>query len=165
MIEVQIIHASSSERKEVLEYDPLEDAHHLRVLQLYLDVLSWVLLSGSPERSDQTREHLLGRGTDKWDRRQSQEGYALSPRPSSRMWHARLKLTPIYQILDAVWPGGESSIKVLPKGAISEARPKWLNTSSFAGIVVGRGNLEIRSFSTGEREGCSVTMLLRTPNR
>jgi serine phosphatase RsbU (regulator of sigma subunit) len=65
--------------------------------------------------------------------------------------------------LDAVWPGGESSITVLPKGVTSDRRPVWLNTGSFAGIVVDQGSLEIRSFSTGEREGCSVTMLLRIP--
>jgi serine phosphatase RsbU (regulator of sigma subunit) len=63
----------------------------------------------------------------------------------------------------AVWPGAETSITVLPKGAIGRARPKWLDTDSFAGVVVNRGSLEIRSFSTAEREGCSVTMLDRIP--
>jgi len=63
----------------------------------------------------------------------------------------------------AVWPGAGTSITVLPKGATSEARPKWLDTGSFAGVVVDRGSLEIRSFNTAEREGCSVTMLERIP--
>src|SRR5260370_28040504 len=63
----------------------------------------------------------------------------------------------------AVWPGAETSITLLPKGATSEARPKWLDTGSFAGVGVDRGRLEIRSFSTAEREGCSVAMLDRIP--
>src|SRR5437868_5610931 len=52
--------------------------------------------------------------------------------------------SPIFtKYLDAVWPGGESSITVLPKGVTSERRPVWLNTGSFAGIIVDRGSLEI----------------------
>jgi serine phosphatase RsbU (regulator of sigma subunit) len=70
---------------------------------------------------------------------------------------------PFTEDLDALWPGSTSSITVLPKGVISGARPKWLDTESFAGIVVDRGSLEIRSLSTKEREGCSVTMLQRIP--
>ena len=63
----------------------------------------------------------------------------------------------------AVWPGAETSITVLPKEATDTAKPKWLDTDSFAGVVVDRGNLQIRSFSTAERPGCSVTMLERIP--
>jgi serine phosphatase RsbU (regulator of sigma subunit) len=63
----------------------------------------------------------------------------------------------------AVWPGAQTSITVLPKRATSRAKPKWLETDSFAGVVVDRGSLEIRSFSTAEREGCSVTILERIP--
>jgi serine phosphatase RsbU (regulator of sigma subunit) len=63
----------------------------------------------------------------------------------------------------AVWPQAETSITVLPKGTIRRAGPKWLDTDSFAGVVVDRGSLEIRSFRTAEREGCSVTMLDRIP--
>jgi serine phosphatase RsbU (regulator of sigma subunit) len=74
-----------------------------------------------------------------------------------------LNSPPFTEYSSAVWPGSESSITVLPKGVASERRPVWLNTGSFAGIVVDRGSLEIRSFSTGEREGCSVTILLRIP--
>jgi serine phosphatase RsbU (regulator of sigma subunit) len=74
-----------------------------------------------------------------------------------------LNSPPFTEYSNAVWPGSESSITVLPKGVASERRPVWLNTGSFAGIVVDRGSLEIRSFSTGEREGCSVTILLRIP--
>src|SRR5438270_10098292 len=63
----------------------------------------------------------------------------------------------------AVWPGAETLITILPKGAISRAKPKWLDTHSFVGVVVDRGSLEIRPFSTAERQGCSVTMLERIP--
>jgi serine phosphatase RsbU (regulator of sigma subunit) len=63
----------------------------------------------------------------------------------------------------AVWPGAATSITVLPRGAVNRARPKWLDTDSFAGIVVDRGRLEILSFRTAERRGCSVTMLDRIP--
>jgi len=62
-----------------------------------------------------------------------------------------------------VWPGAETLITVLPKGAINRAKPKWLDSDSFAGVVVDQGNLEIRSFRTAERPGCSVTMLERIP--
>jgi HAMP domain-containing protein len=65
--------------------------------------------------------------------------------------------------LDAVWPGSESSITVLPKVVKSDRRPAWLDTGSFAGIVADRDNLEIRSFNAVQREGCSVTILLRIP--
>jgi serine phosphatase RsbU (regulator of sigma subunit) len=72
--------------------------------------------------------------------------------------------SPIFaEYLDAVWPGAETLITVRPKEAIDTANPKWLDTGSFAGIVVDRTGLEIRSFSMGKREGCSVTMLLRIP--
>lgn len=67
------------------------------------------------------------------------------------------------EYLHALWPGSESTITVLPKGMTREHRPGWLGTGSFVGIVADRGSLEIRSFGTGERAGCSITMLLRTP--
>jgi serine phosphatase RsbU (regulator of sigma subunit) len=63
----------------------------------------------------------------------------------------------------AVWPEAQSSIVVLPKGATNEAKPAWLDTGSFAGTVVDQGRLEIRSFRTEQRDGCSATMLLRVP--
>ncbi|HTU47215.1 MAG TPA: SpoIIE family protein phosphatase [Bryobacteraceae bacterium] len=62
-----------------------------------------------------------------------------------------------------VWPGAETLITVLPKGAINRAKPKWLDSDSFAGVVVDQGHLEIRSFRTAERPGCSVTLLERIP--
>jgi hypothetical protein len=62
-----------------------------------------------------------------------------------------------------VWPGGQSFVTVLPKGGAQEGIPTWLKSNSFAGVVVDRGSLEIRSFSTGERQGCSVRVLLRIP--
>jgi serine phosphatase RsbU (regulator of sigma subunit) len=63
----------------------------------------------------------------------------------------------------AVWPEAQSLVTVLPQGVTREARPAWLPTGSFAGIVVDRDRLEIRSLRTVERAGCSVTMLLRIP--
>jgi hypothetical protein len=42
-------------------------------------------------------------------------------------------------------------------------KPSWLDADSFAGIVVDRGNLEIRSFRSVEREGCSMSALVRIP--
>jgi serine phosphatase RsbU (regulator of sigma subunit) len=64
---------------------------------------------------------------------------------------------------NAVWPGGQGSITVLPKEVIRPGRSMWLDKDSFAGIVVDRDSLEIRSLRTAEREGCSVTVLLRVP--
>jgi hypothetical protein len=61
----------------------------------------------------------------------------------------------------AVWPEGQSSVTVLPKGARTAVKPDWFDTPSFAGIVVDRGNLEIRSFRSVEREGCSISALVR----
>jgi serine phosphatase RsbU (regulator of sigma subunit) len=63
----------------------------------------------------------------------------------------------------AVWPGGQSLFTVQPKEVTRAGRPMWLDTGSFAGIVVDGGSLEIRSFRKEEREGCFVTMLLRVP--
>jgi serine phosphatase RsbU (regulator of sigma subunit) len=62
-----------------------------------------------------------------------------------------------------VWRGAQSFVSVRPKGVTRESRPMWLDTGSFNGVVVDRGSLEIRSFSTAERQGCSVTMLVRIP--
>src|SRR5437868_2363467 len=46
--------------------------------------------------------------------------------------HAPTSNSPLFaKYLDAVWPGGESSSTVLPKGVTSERRPLWLNTNSF----------------------------------
>jgi hypothetical protein len=59
----------------------------------------------------------------------------------------------------AVWPESQSTVAVLPKGNRDVTGPAWLKTSSFGGIVVDRGALEIRSFRRVERPGCSVTML------
>lgn len=69
----------------------------------------------------------------------------------------------VTEYLDALWPGSKSSITVVHKRWTSDGRPVWLNTDSFAGVVVDHGHLEIRSFSTEERHGCSVSVLLRVP--
>lgn len=63
----------------------------------------------------------------------------------------------------AVWPEGQSSVTVLPKGARAAVKPGWLDKDSFAGIVVDRGSLEIRSFRSVEREGRSMSVLVRVP--
>ena len=61
----------------------------------------------------------------------------------------------------AVWPEGQSSVSVLPRGTSVATKPNWLNTASFAGVVIDRGNLEIRSFRSVEREGCSTSVLVQ----
>src|ERR1700761_4842017 len=63
----------------------------------------------------------------------------------------------------AVWPGARTSIPILPKGPHISRAPRWVDTASFAGVVAERGSVEIRSFSTAERNKCSVTMLERIP--
>jgi serine phosphatase RsbU (regulator of sigma subunit) len=67
------------------------------------------------------------------------------------------------EYLDALWPGSKSSIRALPERQTRDGTPVWLNSGAFAGVVVDRGNLEIRTFSTEERRGCSVSVLLRVP--
>jgi serine phosphatase RsbU (regulator of sigma subunit) len=61
----------------------------------------------------------------------------------------------------SVWPEGQSSVSVLAEGARDAMKPGWLDTDSFAGIVVDRGNLEIRSFRFVEQKGCSMSVLVR----
>ncbi len=63
----------------------------------------------------------------------------------------------------AVWPGDQSLVTVVPKEVTPAGKPMWLEMDSFAGIVVDAGRLEIRSFRSEGRAGCSVTMLLRVP--
>src|ERR1700722_14724056 len=67
------------------------------------------------------------------------------------------------EYVDAAWPESQSLVSVLPKGATHGVSSTWHNTSSLAGIVADRGSLEIRSFRSVEREGCSVTILVRNP--
>jgi serine phosphatase RsbU (regulator of sigma subunit) len=71
--------------------------------------------------------------------------------------------TEFTEYLDAVWPGSQDLVTVLPNGVTRGAGPAWLNTDSFAGIVVDRGSLEIRFLRTAKREKCSVTVLVRIP--
>ena len=61
----------------------------------------------------------------------------------------------------AIWPEGQSSVTVFPNQARAAMKPAWLDADSFAGVVVDRGNLEIRSFRFVEREGCSMSVLVR----
>jgi hypothetical protein len=61
----------------------------------------------------------------------------------------------------AIWPEGQSSVTVFPNGGPSAIKPGWLDADSFAGVVVDRGNLEIRSFRFVERDGCSMSVLVR----
>lgn len=78
--------------------------------------------------------------------------------------HERASNSPlITEYLRAVWPGSQTLITATPKEVTDSDRPTWLRTGSFAGIVVDRGSLDIRSFHNVERETCWVTMLVRTP--
>jgi serine phosphatase RsbU (regulator of sigma subunit) len=63
----------------------------------------------------------------------------------------------------SVWPGGQSLVAVLPSGVTHEGTPTWAGGNSFAGIVVDRDSLEIRSLRTAQRGGCFVRVLLRVP--
>jgi hypothetical protein len=67
------------------------------------------------------------------------------------------------EYLDAAWPESQSLVSVLPKAANHGISSTWHDTGSFAGIVADGGSLEIRSFRSIEREGCSVTILVRNP--
>lgn len=61
----------------------------------------------------------------------------------------------------AIWPEGQGSVTVFPNNASSGIKPGWLDADSFAGVVAERGNLEIRSFRFIERDGCSMSVLVR----
>lgn len=50
----QAINATISDRKGIVEFNSLEDAYYLCVLQRDLSVLSLMLLDRGPERRDQT---------------------------------------------------------------------------------------------------------------
>jgi serine phosphatase RsbU (regulator of sigma subunit) len=63
----------------------------------------------------------------------------------------------------AVWPQAQALVSIVRKGAGVEDRLAWLDVPSFAGIVVDRGRLEIRSLRRAERAGCSVTVVVRVP--
>jgi serine phosphatase RsbU (regulator of sigma subunit) len=67
------------------------------------------------------------------------------------------------EYLDAAWPESQSLVSVLSNGAKHGVSSTWHDTGSFAGIVADRGSLEIRSFRSVEREGCSVTILVKNP--
>ncbi len=60
--------------------------------------------------------------------------------------------------LSAVWPESQTVVKTG-----SGARPKWLRSASFTGIVVDRGRLAVRSFQEIRSGKCSVTVLADTP--
>ena len=67
------------------------------------------------------------------------------------------------EYLDAAWPESQSLVSVIPSGATNSGRSTWHDTGSFAGIVADQGSLEMRSFRSVERAGCSVTVLVRNP--
>jgi hypothetical protein len=48
----KLANESSSERKKLLDYDPLEDADHFCVLQHYFDGFSRMFVGCSSERCD-----------------------------------------------------------------------------------------------------------------
>jgi serine phosphatase RsbU (regulator of sigma subunit) len=72
-----------------------------------------------------------------------------------------LRLFPEY--LNAAWPESQSLVSVLRHGATNRVSSTWHDTGSFSGIVADRGSLEIRSFRSVKREGCSVMVLVRNP--
>src|SRR5258708_17459513 len=61
-----------------------------------------------------------------------------------------------------MWPGTQVSMTMF-SDRVPSVRPKWLSTDSFAGIVIDRDSLAIRSFHVLQREGCAVTILLSIP--
>jgi serine phosphatase RsbU (regulator of sigma subunit) len=61
------------------------------------------------------------------------------------------------------WLGAQVTVTVLPKGTSPGGRSSWLNADSFAGVIRDHDALEIRSFHTTERDGCSVRVMLRRP--
>jgi hypothetical protein len=70
----------------------------------------------------------------------------------------------------APWPQSNVSISVTPRGTspafqqhglLSSAA--WFGKGSFAGVVNDRGSLEIRAVRSIERQGCSVSVLVRVP--
>ncbi|NYF87998.1 SpoIIE family protein phosphatase [Tunturiibacter empetritectus] len=65
--------------------------------------------------------------------------------------------------LNATWPGSESMVSILSPEARHNANPRWLDATSFAGLVEDRGSAEIRFLRTVKREGCSVRVLVRIP--
>jgi hypothetical protein len=67
------------------------------------------------------------------------------------------------EYLDAAWPESQSLVSVLPKGGTQGVSSTWHDTGSFAGIVADQGSLEIRSFRSMERDGCTVKILVRNP--
>ena len=72
--------------------------------------------------------------------------------------HAPASNSPLFtEYPGAVWPGAQSFVTVLPKGGPMRADQRGSTQALLLGIVVDRGSLEIRSFSTAERQGCSVT--------
>jgi HAMP domain-containing protein len=65
--------------------------------------------------------------------------------------------------LNAIWPGSQSAVMVMPTGVTNGAGPAGLNTDTFSGIVVDGNRMEIRFLRTVHRERCSVTIVLRMP--
>jgi serine phosphatase RsbU (regulator of sigma subunit) len=72
-------------------------------------------------------------------------------------------LTLMTDYLGTVWSESQTSIAPSTMGATRSDRPTWLDSRSFADIVVNHGSLEILSSQTVQREDCSVTILVRTP--
>jgi serine phosphatase RsbU (regulator of sigma subunit) len=62
----------------------------------------------------------------------------------------------------SMWPGTQISMTMF-SDRVPRVRPKWLRTDSFAGIVIDRDSLAIRSFHVLQREGCVVTIFLSIP--
>jgi len=64
----------------------------------------------------------------------------------------------------AMWPDGQISVTVAPKGAQAPMTANaWFDNGSLAGIVSDGGRLEVRALQSAEREGCSVSMMVQIP--
>jgi serine phosphatase RsbU (regulator of sigma subunit) len=80
---------------------------------------------------------------------------------------------PLKMYTDEVFPQAQTSLAVkpsrsvqfLPPGQIPEAvsRPAWLPETGFTGLVVDRGQLEIRNVVVRQRGACSVTAIFSLP--
>ena len=73
--------------------------------------------------------------------------------------------SPVAQVYpSATWPGGQISVTVTPKDAhVPFTAATRFDDGALAGIVNDHGSLEIRTSRSVERQGCSVSVLVRIP--
>jgi hypothetical protein len=85
------------------------------------------------------------------------------PAGSSPCWHIRTRRFPKLEAsLIVERPGGEQSL--LPgSDRVPVKHPNWLPDADFAGLVVDRGQLEIRNILTRQRDACKITAVFSLP--